>query len=401
MGESNTTSAKSIEPMIDVNNYNINIVWQEETYPHSGTYKLDGAGGYVGEIPSKGNMRFSTIPVDTQQPVVIANKYLYWSGKDNQTYNIFRSKYDASNFRWGTPEKISEIDWADAGYPQALYYRPVNYSNGRVSIARYSVLASTWEEGKEPYIMLKAHSEEISRNILLALNLGQPEPSPFTVRRTGYINYNTKKGNDIYKTVDYDTTELIYKIKDLDPNRDYKIKVGYYQASGKTYKEQLIIDKTSLGKKWVPSEKIIWVEKPVPVSDYIKDGEIEIHIKKVKGDYAICAVFYLYEKFSGKSSDKMLSTVIRRNIPYNYAISIHPNPSNGNFLINYAIPIKGNVKISLYDVVGRIRKVITNEDKIFPGYYRIKCNENLSSGIYFLRFKSGSKAITRKIVMIK
>ncbi len=397
---SNTTSARSIEPMIDVNNYNINVVWEEETFPHSGIYKLQGASGYIGQIPSKGNMRFSSVPIDIRQPVVIANKYLYWSGKDNQTYNIYRSKYDELYFRWGNPEKVSNIDWSDASYPQVLYYRPVNYSNGRIGIARYSVLVSGWGEGKEPYIMLKAHSEEISQNILLALNLGQAAPSPFTIQRTGYINYNTKKGNDVYKTVDYDTTELIYKIKDLDPNKDYRIKVGYYQASGHKWKEKLIIDKTPLGEKWFPSGEIIWVEKPVPVLDYIRDGEIEVHIKKIKGDYAVCGILYLYEKFPGKPVGKMLTTIIRRNIPYDYQMSIYPNPSNGNFIINYAIPIKGNVKISLYDVMGRMRKIIANEDKIFAGYYRIKCNENLPSGIYFLRFTSGSKKITRKMILI-
>ncbi len=84
----------------------------------------------------------------------------------------------------------------------------------------------------------------------------------------------------------------------------------------------------------------------------------------------------------------------------------YPNPFNFSTVINYAIPIAANVKMKIYDLLGREVAEIVNEFKE-AGYYKIDFNgENLSSGIYIYRIISiiGEKILfseSKRMVLIK
>ncbi|MCZ7609792.1 MAG: YCF48-related protein [Ignavibacterium sp.] len=80
----------------------------------------------------------------------------------------------------------------------------------------------------------------------------------------------------------------------------------------------------------------------------------------------------------------------------------YPNPFNPETIIDYRIPEKTLVNITLYDVTGSTVKELVNEEKQ-PGYYTIKLKgEELSSGIYFYRIVTGSGyTATKKLTIIK
>jgi hypothetical protein len=93
---------------------------------------------------------------------------------------------------------------------------------------------------------------------------------------------------------------------------------------------------------------------------------------------------------------------ISSEIPSKFSLSQnYPNPFNPKTNIKFNIATLGDVKIVIYDVVGREVQIIVNE-KLQPGTYEVTFNgSNLASGIYFYKFTAGEFASTKKMLMIK
>ena len=82
-----------------------------------------------------------------------------------------------------------------------------------------------------------------------------------------------------------------------------------------------------------------------------------------------------------------------------FRLNISPNPTSGKFSVNYFIPEKQFVEIFLTDLAG---KQIINlyRNWATEGKHSLEFNvENISSGVYNLRFKSGKYLETRKVVV--
>ncbi|MGA2669673.1 MAG: T9SS type A sorting domain-containing protein [Ignavibacteria bacterium] len=90
------------------------------------------------------------------------------------------------------------------------------------------------------------------------------------------------------------------------------------------------------------------------------------------------------------------------NIPDKYALSQnYPNPFNPATMITYALPKAGNVKLTVYDVLGREVKTLVNEYKTAGTYNVTFDGSSLSSGLYFYRINAGSFTDTKKMVLVK
>ncbi len=86
----------------------------------------------------------------------------------------------------------------------------------------------------------------------------------------------------------------------------------------------------------------------------------------------------------------------------NYNLSQNfPNPFNPNTTINYSIPERGNVKLTVYNSLGQVISELVNEEKP-AGNFSIQFNAaNLPSGVYFYQIKSGNFNSTKKLILIK
>lgn len=79
----------------------------------------------------------------------------------------------------------------------------------------------------------------------------------------------------------------------------------------------------------------------------------------------------------------------------------YPNPFNGQTAIRFVLPRRANVKLALYDVLGREVSVIIDDVKD-PDVYNIHYDATRqSSGIYFCRLEAGGFIAVRKFVLIK
>lgn len=79
----------------------------------------------------------------------------------------------------------------------------------------------------------------------------------------------------------------------------------------------------------------------------------------------------------------------------------YPNPFNPITTIDYQISKTSFVKLSIYDISGRIVETIENEHKN-AGYYSVEWNASgVSSGLYFYRIEAGGYNETKKCLILK
>lgn len=89
-------------------------------------------------------------------------------------------------------------------------------------------------------------------------------------------------------------------------------------------------------------------------------------------------------------------------LPNEYYLSNnYPNPFNPTTKIRYGIPIESNVKIAIYDMLGKEIAILINENQI-PGTYEATFDAvGLPSGVYFFRITANDFTRTKRMVLIK
>jgi len=78
-----------------------------------------------------------------------------------------------------------------------------------------------------------------------------------------------------------------------------------------------------------------------------------------------------------------------------------PNPFNPTTKISYEIPKVINVRLTVFDILGREVQTLVNESKQ-PGKYQAVFNAtNLASGVYLYRLQAGNFVETRKLLLLR
>lgn len=106
--------------------------------------------------------------------------------------------------------------------------------------------------------------------------------------------------------------------------------------------------------------------------------------------------------FNGNFEYHDLSGEVVIGIPSDFSLSQnYPNPFNPSTVINFDIPNDGSVSLTLYDMQGKLIKVLS--DGFRPaGYYSVTLNaSDLPSGTYFYRLASGDLSSAKRLMLVK
>jgi hypothetical protein len=222
------------------------------------------------------------------------------------------------------------------------------------------------------------------------------------------ISYNSDKNTDIV-TIKYDTDgNQLWLVRYNGPDNHYDIfrnieidqKNNIYIAgrsySNKTYYDFLLLKYNSNGvEQW---SKTYNGNK----NDY--DYASKLKLDRYNNIYFIGTT-------NGKSGTM---TTLKYSQSANTSISEYqtinpnlifsqnyPNPFNNSTTITYSIPEKGFVDLSIYNLNGRKRETLINEEQ-GAGEYQIKFEGNeLSSGMYFYRLRYNGYSISRKLLLVR
>ncbi|MGD8779407.1 MAG: endo-1,4-beta-xylanase [Ignavibacteria bacterium] len=89
-------------------------------------------------------------------------------------------------------------------------------------------------------------------------------------------------------------------------------------------------------------------------------------------------------------------------IPNEYSLSNnYPNPFNPSTIIEFALPKKSEVKITVYNILGK-RVALLTDKSYNAGIHKINFDAStLTSGVYFYRIEAGEFSQVKKMILIK
>ena len=79
----------------------------------------------------------------------------------------------------------------------------------------------------------------------------------------------------------------------------------------------------------------------------------------------------------------------------------YPNPFNPNTVISYSLKKADNVKLSVYDILGREVAVLVNSIQTAGLHQVVFSGTHLSSGVYFYRLESAGTSMIKKMLLLK
>ncbi len=89
-------------------------------------------------------------------------------------------------------------------------------------------------------------------------------------------------------------------------------------------------------------------------------------------------------------------------IPNQFCVSQnYPNPFNGSTNISYSIPQSGNVKITVYNSLGQMVKILAGQVQSAGTHNLTFDASNLSSGLYFYKIDYASQSQIKKMLYLK
>jgi hypothetical protein len=123
------------------------------------------------------------------------------------------------------------------------------------------------------------------------------------------------------------------------------------------------------------------------VDENISSGKYSYRLKQIDNDGQF--------EYS-KTIEVNLGTPQKFELSQNY-----PNPFNPSTTIKFTMPEAGNIKLTLYNILGQEIKTLVDGFKE-AGVYNIDFNASeLNSGIYIYKIESGSFVQTRKMTLLK
>ncbi len=91
----------------------------------------------------------------------------------------------------------------------------------------------------------------------------------------------------------------------------------------------------------------------------------------------------------------------KNNIIQNFLKQNYPNPFNPITKISYVLSENGNVKIIIYDSLGRLIKTVVDEYRHSGSYNVTVDGKDLSSGIYFYQLVTKNTTTTKTMILLK
>ena len=89
-------------------------------------------------------------------------------------------------------------------------------------------------------------------------------------------------------------------------------------------------------------------------------------------------------------------------LPASYTLAQnYPNPFNPSTVIEYSVPVGGDVSLKIYNLLGQeVRSLVSTVQP--AGRYTVHFDAgSLSTGVYFYRMQAGAFTQIRKMVLVK
>lgn len=219
--------------------------------------------------------------------------------------------------------------------------------------------------------------------------------TPYTEHRDSTVSYYSR-------SVDWGSDSLVYRLGNLSATRNHTLFLEFYFDDDSLSTREYVItagsvcDTVDLYKRFLKR-----------VSLGIPAGDTAITVKITSDDGSVEMTRLMLYQGDEETGMMMMGAQDPEEVPLRYALYQNlPNPFSTTTRIRYALPYNRRVSIKVYDVAGRLARILVDEDKA-PGIYEItwdgtdNTSVKLASGIYFIHFSTDDFRQTKKAVLFK
>jgi len=240
-------------------------------------------------------------------------------------------------------------------------------------------------------IVWKATAEYLNTHWYRAYKIPSIHPNAFSVLFDQYYNIDVGGNSFIGVVLDDANTSLSFTIHNQSGySQSYTYTLsddnGWFNVSSDTVNIE-------------DNENIIVTLEPMVDSDSVTS--LTIDIWPIHHEYALKSINHDVYYIDGVLSE------MEPNIPREYALfHNYPNPFNPITRILYYLPEHMNVKITIYDIMGRVVQTLINSSQN-AGYKSSQWNatndsgQPVSAGVYLYTIEAGKFRQTKKMVLLK
>lgn len=188
-----------------------------------------------------------------------------------------------------------------------------------------------------------------------------------------------------------DTGTITFDDVVVDVAGDYLITFRYYLAFG--FKAQyLLVNGVQVGEVAFDGPANQWLERGVRVP--LQAGSNTVTLEKFWG--------WMYFDNMGLDVEALSVGTDDFGLPASFVLEQnYPNPFNPETTISYGLPEAAQVRLDVFDVMGRRVAVLVDRQQPAGDYTARLDATNLASGVYFYRLQAGSFVQTRRMVLAR
>ncbi len=232
--------------------------------------------------------------------------------------------------------------------------------------------------------------------IYYGVQCGKKTPSPYCLKRTGFITYPNYSIDFSYDTLKYTLPFLnsYHKIS-------YKLFSLIYFEGTEEHSEKIFIDDLYLGTYKFRPNRLETLCVSIPYSAYRDDRKVVLTILNESGKFASRALMKLYQierPIGGKNEEqeKCLSKISDQ-----LQLHVYTDSKYEKAQISYYLPGNSYSICKVYDIMGRCLKTLTQNTRAKGRHTFVMNIGNLSNGIYFIRLEYGKVSISKKMVIMR
>lgn len=184
-------------------------------------------------------------------------------------------------------------------------------------------------------------------------------------------------------------------------NSGRSLAILLYETSGKYWQYDYILNGSDSMTITIPLSNFKASDGSI-VMDRTALNRISLNVLKGSATWGSGTLYFDEIEFLTKYEVPVIESKNNRLVPKTFNLDQnYPNPFNHETVIQYTLPQKSSVRITMYNLQGQVIEILVDEIKE-AGIYQIRWNSrNVGSGVYFYRMEAGNFEITRKCLLLR
>jgi len=225
---------------------------------------------------------------------------------------------------------------------------------------------------------------------VVKITVGKPamtrlEAEKATLKGTGMtvVLDNTASNNHYLQIATNDTNATVtWKLTSVPSAGNYPIAFGYHLPYGSPKDQFININGVRADSVDFTDSTAGWHEQTIYVNLAKDTNSIQMQMwwGYMNVDYLAVPASLVPTSVENKAVDVPASFALQQN---------YPNPFNPSTTLRFAIPVRSDVSISIYNVIGQCVETLANS-QMDAGYHTVVWNAKAASGVYFCRMNAAA-----------